>query len=360
MLWQRRIRLQSLLRRAEVLTKLLGCGEAELTLAAELIKSGEVVGFPTETVYGLGANAFDAAAVEKIFRAKGRPADNPLIVHISSLDMIEDIAAQIPPLALKIAELFWPGPLTMIMPKSDRIPSVTSGGLDTVGIRFPSHPVAKRLIELCDVPLAAPSANLSGSPSPTTARRVFEDMSGRIPAIIDGGESAVGVESTVIAFDGDGVRILRPGGVTPQMLREVTQNVTVDEGVINELSPDAVVRSPGMKYKHYAPKAQVRLIKSDIMGYCEYVKSHAKTGDFCLVFGDDESVAGIPYLAYGQSAEMQAHELFEKLRQLDEMGARTVFARCPKADGVGLAVYNRILRAAGFCVIDLSRDGVTE
>lgn len=347
-------------RRVEVLTKLLGCGEAELSLAAELIKSGEVVGFPTETVYGLGANAFDSAAVEKIFRAKQRPADNPLIVHISSLEMIDGIAAQIPLLALKIAERFWPGPLTMVLPKTEKIPAVTSGGLDTVGIRFPAHPVARRLIELCGVPLAAPSANLSGSPSPTTARRVFEDMSGRIPAIIDGGESAVGVESTVIALDGDGVRILRPGGITPQMLREVTENVTVDEGVIKELSPDAVVRSPGMKYKHYAPKAMVKLIKSDIEDYREYVKNHAKTGDFCLVFGDGESVEGVPYLTYGDSAEAQAHELFEKLRQLDELGAKTVFARCPAAYGVGLAVYNRILRAAGFCVVDLGRDGVTE
>lgn len=342
------------------MTKLLSCGEKDLSFAAELIKQGEVVGFPTETVYGLGANAFDGKAVEKIFRAKGRPADNPLIVHISSLDMIEGIAQEVPPLAMKIAERFWPGPLTMIMPKTAKIPAVTSGGLDTVGIRFPAHPVARRLIELCGVPLAAPSANLSGSPSPTTARRVFEDMSGRIPAIIDGGESAVGVESTVISFDDSGVRILRPGGITPEMLREVVERVTVDEGVVKELSPDAVVRSPGMKYKHYAPKAQVVLIKSDVEDYRKYVKKHAKSGDFCLVFDDAESVNGVPYLTYGQSPEAQAHELFEKLRQLDELSAKTVFARCPSSEGVGLAVYNRILRAAGFSIIELGRDGVTE
>lgn len=340
-------------------TKLLSCGENDLIAAAELIKKGEVVGFPTETVYGLGANAFCAEAVAKIFKAKGRPADNPLIVHISDLSMIKDIAASVPPLVYKIAERFWPGPLTMIMPKTDKIPDITSGGLDTVGIRFPSHPAARRLIELSGVPIAAPSANLSGSPSPTTAQRVFEDMSGRIPVIIDGGESDVGLESTVICFDGSSIRILRPGGVTPEMLMEVAEKVSVDEGVLAEIAAGTVARSPGMKYKHYAPKAQVKLIKSDIAGYKTYVKQNATPGDWCLVFEDGEAVGEIPHLCYGSAPEEQAHELFERLRQLDEKGAKTVFARCPRLTGVGLAVYNRILRASGFCVIDLQH-GETE
>ncbi len=337
-------------------TIVLGSSEGELRHAAELIRAGEVVGIPTETVYGLAANAFDAAAVEKIFRAKGRPSDNPLIVHIADFSAVYEIASEIPPLAKKLSEAFWPGPLTMIMPKSPKIPLITSGGLDTVGIRMPSHPAAKRLIELCGVPLAAPSANLSGSPSPTTAQRVFEDMNGRIPAIIDGGESDVGVESTVIAFEDNGVRILRPGGITREMLLTVAKSVTVDPGVLNELSEGAVARSPGMKYKHYAPKAQVILIKGESGAYREYVLKNACAGDFCLVFEKGEAAPDLPYLCYGATPGEQAHRLFECLRRLDELGAKRVFARCPSPEGVGLAVYNRILRASGFCVIDLEVD----
>lgn len=336
-----------------MITKILSCSEADLFEASELIKLGEVVGIPTETVYGLAANAFDESAVKKIFEAKGRPSDNPLIVHISNFEMVKDIASKIPPLAYKLAETFWPGPLTMIMPKSERIPGITSGGLDTVGIRFPAHPAARLLIELCGVPLAAPSANLSGSPSPTTAQRVFEDMNCRIPAIIDGGESLVGVESTVICFEGDGVRILRPGGITREMLLEVCPSVAIDSGVLKELEASAVVRSPGMKYKHYAPKAEVRLIKGSLSEYREYVRRNYSDGDYCLLFDDSEAVDVLPYLCYGADSSEQAHELFERLRQLDERGAKTVFARCPEQNGVGLAVYNRILRASGFCVIDL-------
>lgn len=333
-------------------TEILDCTEKSLKKAAELLKKGEVVGFPTETVYGLAANAFDEKAVRKIFAAKGRPADNPLIVHISGVEMISDIASNVPDILYSLSERFWPGPLTVIMPKSEKIPSVTSGGLDTVGIRFPSHPAAKRLIELCGFPLAAPSANLSGSPSPTNARRVFEDMSGRIPAIIDGGESSVGVESTVIIPENGGVRILRPGGVTAEMLSEVC-NVTVDGGVLEKLESGAVARSPGMKYRHYAPKADVRIIRGSLEKYREYVLKNAESGDFCLVFSEQEAVPEIPFICYGDDPAVQAHALFEALRVLDEKGAKRVFARCPEASGIGLAVYNRILRAAGFNVTDL-------
>lgn len=338
-----------------MITKMLTTSEDDLAFAAELIKRGEVVGMPTETVYGLAANALDEQAVAKIFKAKGRPSDNPLIVHISNFNMVRDIASEIPPLAVKLAERFWAGPLTMIMPKSDKIPLITSGGLDTVGIRFPSHPAARRLIELCGVPLAAPSANLSGSPSPTTALRVMQDMNTRIPVIIDGGECTVGVESTVISFEGDAVRILRPGGITKEMLAEVVPNVIIDNGVLSEISPDAHTPSPGMKYKHYAPKANVKIIKGDILAYSNYVRKTASDGDWCLLFDSTECVDGIPYLCYGDTPADQAHELFECLRLLDEKGAKTVYARCPELSGVGLAVYNRILRAAGFCVIDLEQ-----
>lgn len=333
-------------------TRILDCSEESLLYAAGIIKDGGVVAFPTETVYGLGANALDAEAVKKIFAAKGRPADNPLIVHISDLSMIEKIAAEVPPPAYKLAERFWPGPLTMIMPKSALIPSVTSGGLDTVGIRFPSHPAARRLIELSGLPIAAPSANLSGSPSPTNAKRVFDDMNGRIPALIDGGESEVGLESTVLCFDGGGARILRPGGITPEMLSEVCR-VTVDRGVLNELEEGAVARSPGMKYRHYAPKAKVIILRGSAERFSEYIKNNAADGDWCLLFDGSESVGDVPYICYGSSPDEQAHRLFESLRELDARGAKRVFARCPGTEGVGLAVYNRILRAAGFCVTDL-------
>lgn len=337
-------------------TLMLSASEDDIIAAAELLKKSEVVAIPTETVYGLAANAYDEAAVRKIFAAKGRPCDNPLIVHISDLDMIKDIASKVPKLAMKCAERFWPGPLTMIMPKSDRIPLVTSGGLDTVGIRFPSDKCAHSIIEKCGFPLAAPSANLSGSPSPTNAKRVFEDMNGRIAAIVDGGESEVGVESTVIAFENEGIRILRPGKISYEDLKAVTDNVFIDHGVLERVAEGEKVRSPGMKYKHYAPKAEVVLLDGTAEEFRDYVKENSADGCFCLVFSDKEAVDGVPYLTYGESADEQAHWLFERLRQFDGMGAKKVFAHCPSQDGVGLAVYNRILRSAGFNVIELGKN----
>lgn len=337
-------------------TLMLSPSEDDIQVAAELLKKSEVVAIPTETVYGLAANAFDEEAVRKIFKAKGRPCDNPLIVHISDLDMIKDIASEVLALAMKCAERFWPGPLTMIMPKSDRIPLVTSGGLDTVGIRFPSDRCAHRIIEKCGFPLAAPSANLSGSPSPTNAKRVFEDMNGRIAAIVDGGESEVGVESTVIAFENDGIRILRPGKISYEDLKTITDKVFVDHGVLERVAEGEIVRSPGMKYKHYAPKAEVVLLDGSAEQFREYVRANSTDGCFCLVFSDKESVEGVPYLTYGESADEQAHWLFERLRQFDGMGAKKVFAHCPSQNGVGLAVYNRILRSAGFNVIELGKN----
>ncbi|MDE6150151.1 MAG: threonylcarbamoyl-AMP synthase, partial [Ruminococcus sp.] len=233
-------------------TEVLDNSEQSLLKAAEFLKNGEVVGIPTETVYGLAANAFNEEAVKRIFIAKGRPSDNPLIVHISDFEMIKGLVKEIPELAIRCAEKFWPGPLTMIMPKTDKIPMITSGGLDTVGIRMPSHKIATSIIDKCGFPLAAPSANLSGSPSPTTAKHVFDDMNGRIPCIIDGGFSAVGVESTVISFENNGIRLLRPGFVSVEDLKEITENVFIDEGVLHMLQKDAVAASPGMKYKHYS------------------------------------------------------------------------------------------------------------
>ena len=333
-------------------TKMLSSGESSIKEAVKLLKNGEVVGMPTETVYGLGANALDENAVRKIFTAKGRPADNPLIVHISDFEMIKPLVKEIPELAHKCAEEFWPGPLTMIMPKSNIIPSVTSGGLDSVGIRMPSHKTARAIIEKCGFPIAAPSANLSGSPSPTTAGHVFNDMNGRIPAIVDGGFSAVGVESTVISFENDAIRILRPGFISAEDLKEITPNVIIDKGVIAQLENGAVARSPGMKYKHYAPKADITIIDGSLDAFRSYVAKNKCNGLICMTFSDSDCDGlGVRTLSYGDTDEKQAHLLFDTLRELDNIGAKKVFARCPRKDGVGLAVYNRLLRAAAFQVV---------
>ncbi len=335
-------------------TKLLDCSPASIDEAAGLIKQGEVVGMPTETVYGLAANAYDTEAVAKIFNAKGRPADNPLIVHISDLSQLEGVVSEIPQIALKCAKAFWSGPLTMILPKNPDIPYITSGGLDTVGVRMPSHPAARALIEKAGVPLAAPSANLSGSPSPTTAAHVMADMRNRIPAVIDGGECEAGVESTVIAFGQDSIRILRPGRITKEMLLNVCPNVEIDSGVLNEVDNSQPVASPGMKYKHYSPAANVIIVSGSAEQFMYYVKNNMTDDTLCLVF--DESDLGdmdIPHILLGDSGEQQAHNLFAALRSADDLGAKTVFARCPERTGVGLAVYNRLIRAAGFKVVEL-------
>ena len=335
-------------------TQVIDNSKRSIAKAADLLTNGEVVGIPTETVYGLAGNAFDENAVSKIFIAKGRPSDNPLIVHISSIDMLDGLVENVPELAKKCAEEFWPGPLTMVLKKTDRIPDITSGGLDTVGIRMPSHKTARAIIDKCKLPLAAPSANLSGSPSPTTAQHVLNDMDGRIPCIVDGGYSPVGVESTVIAFEENAIKLLRPGFISVDDLKTITDNVLVDKGVLTMLKNDAVVASPGMKYKHYSPSADVVLIDSDCDSFKEYVANHSDKDTWCMVFSDsDLDGVDIPCISYGTTDTEQAHQLFDVLRKLDDVGAKKVYARCPNKTGVGLAVYNRMLRASGFQVIKL-------
>lgn len=335
-------------------TKLLDCSPESIAEAAQLILSDEIVGIPTETVYGLAANAFSEQAVSKIFKAKNRPADNPLIVHICDITMISDIAAELPQLAISCAKRFWPGPLTMVLPKIAKIPEITSGGLDTVGVRMPSHPGALALIAEAGVPLAAPSANLSGSPSPTTAEHVMNDMSGRIPAVINGGECETGVESTVICFEQNAIRILRPGRITAQMLAEITPYIRIDKGVMSRIESSEPAASPGMKYKHYAPKAEVLIIDGTAEQFAQYVSEQDTTDAMCIVF-DSSDMQGMqmPFITIGSSSEEQAHGLFSALRTADKYGARIVYARCPDIDGVGLAVYNRLIRAAAFRVIKL-------
>ena len=335
-------------------TKML-CAD-ETAEAASLLRNGEIVGIPTETVYGLGGDAGNADAVRAIFAAKGRPADNPLIVHIADLADWAPLVTGIPPLAMALAKRFWPGPLTMILPRTDKVPEITAGGLDTVGVRFPAHPVAQQIIREAGVPVAAPSGNRSGSPSPTAAAHMLADMDGRIPAIVDGGRCLCGVESTVISFDsGNTVRVLRPGFVTPEQLQTVAPNVIVDEAVLAQLSADAVVRSPGMKYKHYAPKAEVLLVQGDTRHFISYLLDKQADGVYALVFDADMeqcSKAGILALPYGDTDEQRAAAFFARLRELDDRGAKRIYVRAPRTDGVGLAVYNRLIRAAGYHIVN--------
>ncbi len=333
-------------------TVLLSDSESDIIKASEIIKSGNVVGIPTETVYGLGADALNPEAVKKIFAAKGRPADNPLIVHIYDISQAEKLGHDIPELFYKLAKKFWPGPLTMIVPKNDNVPTETSGGLDTVGIRMPAHPVMRQLIKI-SCPIAAPSANKSGYPSPTTAQHVFGDMSGKISAVIDGGESKFGVESTVISFDDENtVRILRPGSVTKEMLSEYAEKVIVDEAILNDLAAGRKAPSPGMKYKHYSPKADVKIIEGSFEAFAEFSNKNISDGQYCLIFdNDNKDILNSKCMTYGKDSAQQAHSLFARLRELDDIGAQIVYVRAPQTDGVGLAVYNRLLRAAGFEVI---------
>lgn len=319
--------------------------------AAELLNAGELVAIPTETVYGLAANALDEKAVCKIFKAKGRPQDNPLIVHIASMKMLPPLVRGIPEIAVRLAERFWAGPLTMIFPKSDKIPSVTSGGLDTVAVRMPESAAARDIIKKCGFPLAAPSANLSGKPSPTTAQHVFEDMNGKIPLIIDGGECSVGVESTVICFKGDKIHVLRPGGVTTEML-SVFGEVEVDKAVTVQPAKDEKVLSPGMKYKHYSPKADVFIVDAHGERFAEYCAKRARFEQGLIALGAGVAEQGV-FLDYGKTPEIQAQRLFALLRHADELGAKTVLVEMPDTGGVGLAVYNRLLRAAAFRIIEV-------
>lgn len=335
-------------------TQLLHATTEGINEAARLLRDGCLVAIPTETVYGLAADALNPKAVASIFSAKQRPMDNPLIVHIADMDDWAPLVKEIPDNARRLAQAYWPGPLTIILPAADCIPNEVRGGLSTVAVRFPSDPIAQAIILHSGCPLAAPSANRSGSPSPTNAARVMEDMQGRIAAVVDGGDSAVGVESTVLDLSGAKPRLLRPGGVTPQMIEQIIGDIEIDEAVTHALKVGAVAASPGMKYKHYAPKARVRLVKGTANAYVDYVNRHADEGVAALCFDEDKERLHVPCVTYGhRDAPLeQAHLLFDALRRIDEIGAHTVYAACPQPQGVGLAVYNRIVRAAAFDIIN--------
>ena len=329
---------------------------AHIEQAASLLQQGEIVALPTETVYGIAADARNGAAVAKIFKAKGRPQDNPLIVHISDMDMLDGLVAEVPERAQLLAAAFWPGPLTIVMPRGDKVADECCAGLDTVGIRMPSHPVARAVLKASGCPFAAPSANLSGSPSPTTAKDVLADMDGRLPMILDGGDCAVGVESTVITVVGENPMLLRPGHITLEQLEAALgEEVKISGAILEKLKEGEVARSPGMKYKHYAPKADITLLKGSFDQFRAYVEAHRSENPACLCFTGEEEKLDFPCVCYGKEGDGndQAYHLFRCLRALDEQGDGIVYARCPEMDGASMAVYNRLIRAAAFRVIEL-------
>ncbi len=334
--------------------------QQDIATAAAVLRDGGLVAMPTETVYGLAANALDGNAVRRIFEAKGRPMDNPLIVHIAEIADIErlGLVREFPETARKLAEAFWPGPLTIIMDKGSVIPDEVSAGLSTVAIRLPSHPDARRLIRESGLPLAAPSANTSGKPSPTTAQHVIDDMDGRIEAVIDGGACDVGVESTVITVATDIPRILRPGIITREEIEAVIGDVEVDKAVLNKLENNERASSPGMKYKHYAPRATVILVRGTDEKFIGFVnRCQKRDGNVAaLCYTEDIGKIDAPVISLGSENDQkqQAQALFDALRAVDEIdGVEVVYAHCPSADGVGMALYNRLIRAAAFRVIDL-------
>ena len=323
--------------------------------AAELIKSGELVAIPTETVYGLGADGLNPDAVAKIFAAKGRPQDNPLILHIANAEDMEKLCHSIPEAAYRLAEEFWPGPLTMVLPAKDIVPKCTTAGLPTVAVRCPDNVVTREIIRLAGVPVAAPSANISGKPSTTTAQHVLHDHDGNIAAIVDGGPCQVGVESTIVDLTEARPRLLRPGGITPEQLIAVLGDLVVDKAVTAQIDKDAVVKAPGMKYKHYAPQADVVIVAGSREQAAAYIHRHITPQDRVLCFEEELSLyADCNPLAYGREdcVETLSAGLFAALRELDDPTISKVYARCPEGGGVAYAVQNRLKKAAAFRIVD--------
>lgn len=331
--------------------------KAELEEAAQILRRGGLVGIPTETVYGLGANGLNPEAVEHIFQAKGRPQDNPLILHIPTVAWLERYCQEIPPTAYELAQAFWPGPLTMILKRKDCVPDVVTAGMETVGMRCPSHPLCRRLLELADVPVAAPSGNLSGRPSPTTAADMWEDMDGKIDAILEGGSCSVGVESTIIDLTCTPPRLLRPGGITLEQLQKVLGEVAVDAAVTRQLHGGEKPKAPGMKYRHYAPKAPVIVVTGKPEETAAYILEHSTKQEGVLCFAEYEHLFPenqVRSIGSCGDKNQQARRIFQALRAFDHTDVTQIWAQCPDTSGIGLAIANRLKKAAGFHVIDLT------
>lgn len=324
-------------------------------LAADILLQGGLVAIPTETVYGLGANGLDEKAVAEIFRVKGRPQDNPLILHVAQAEDMERFCHHIPPAAYALAEKFWPGPLTMVLPAKRIVPRRTTAGLSTVAVRCPDCQVTRDIIRLAGIPIAAPSANLSGKPSTTTAQHVRHDHDGKIQAIVDGGPCRVGVESTIVDLTDRHPRLLRPGGITPEQLIAVLGKLEVDKAVTAQIDKDAVVKAPGMKYRHYAPAEPVVIVSGSRESAARYIRRHFVPGDRVLCFEEELPLyEGCAPLAYGREAEPATLSagLFAALRELDDPTVHQVYARCPTGGGIAYAVQNRLKKAAAFHIAD--------
>lgn len=335
--------------------------EEELIEAAEILANGGLVAFPTETVYGLGANALDEEAAKKIYAAKGRPSDNPLIAHVAEKESVSELAERIPDSGKKLMDAFWPGPLTLIFPKSKRVPYGTTGGLDTVAVRMPDHPIARMLIRLAKVPVAAPSANTSGRPSPTTAEHVFQDMNGKIDMILDGGAVEIGVESTIVDVSGEVPTLLRPGAITMEMLEKVLGKVAVDPAILGPMKEGIHPKAPGMKYRHYAPKADMTLVQGKSQDeMVESVRNLAKekieAGFSVGILCTDETMSQYPQgivrsLGSRMKEDTIAHNLFAVLREFDDIGVEYIFSETVPKDHLGQAIMNRLSKAAGYHIV---------
>lgn len=334
--------------------------DEELLEAARILREGGLVAFPTETVYGLGGNALDEHASEKIYAAKGRPSDNPLIAHISCMEELPALVREIPEAGRRLAEAYWPGPLTMIFRKRDEVPYETTGGLETVAVRMPSDPVASRLIRLAGVPVAAPSANTSGRPSPTRAEHVIEDLNGKIDMIIDGGQVGIGVESTIVDVSGETPVLLRPGAVTMEMLEAVLGRVDIDPAIIGPVSADIKPKAPGMKYRHYAPKAEMVLVEGEMEQVVRYInqetKKAQKEGKTVGIICTEESRNLYPegileVIGSREHEETVAHNLFAVLREFDNRKVDCIFSESFSRDQLGQAIMNRLCKAAGYHIV---------
>ena len=327
-----------------------------VSAAAEIIRAGGLVAIPTETVYGLGANGLNEDAVRRIFEAKGRPQDNPLILHIAEAAQMEDFCEDVPSVAYKLAEAFWPGPLTLVLKCKPIVPKRTTAGLDTVAIRCPDHDVTRAIIAAAGVPVAAPSGNTSGRPSPTKASHMVEDMDGKIEAIVDGGSCGIGVESTILDLTVTPPRLLRPGGMPVEKLAEIVGEIAVDDAVIRPMKEGEKPRAPGMKYRHYAPKAPVTVLTGSGAETAAYIAANAQPGDGVICFAEFSSLfAGCEVQLIGAEGDDLAHaqRVFDALRAFDGTDVSRIFAQCPPEKGLGLAVANRLKKAAGFHVIAL-------
>ncbi|NFP92912.1 L-threonylcarbamoyladenylate synthase [Clostridium sporogenes] len=336
--------------------------EHVISKAGNILRQGGLVVFPTETVYGLGANALDKDAVKKIFEAKGRPQDNPLIVHISKVKDIEKLVEEIPPIAQKLMDKFWPGPMTIILKKKDIIPNETSASLDSIGIRMPSNKIAMELISMAGVPIAAPSANLSGKPSPTDLETCIEDLDGRVNMILGGDNSEVGVESTVIDCTINPPCILRPGGITLEMLKEVDSDIYIDPAIMKKPDKELRPKAPGMKYRHYAPKAPLKIIKGDLNKTIEkinemvqnYIDAEKKVG----IIATDETIDNYKkgeVVSIGSRKDLNtiAHNLFYVLRTFDEKNVDLILSEAFEEKDMGVAIMNRLKKSAGYDIINL-------